>query len=309
MAKDGIDLAKVLTNRVCKRWKKLTHTSSLWRKVDLHPYSLKLRHLWKLLRTYFTSSLVQLNLRGFVKKFQNKPSYATPVISTAFLQSLSHRCPNLKCFTLNECYIYNNEVGVKLSDFPKSIETLAFTSSTFSNTHDWFVDKSYSKKILPNLRSLDVSETNFPPYAFNQIPRLFPHLETLILQRCLRVTNDTLHRMFDSLEYILVLNIKKVRADNETMLIISQHCRRLKELYISSPQVTDDGLEYMKKDKLPDLRILDLSGCSITNSGIQVLVANKLQINELVLKSTEVTNEGLEFIKDSYMSSKVQVTI
>jgi hypothetical protein len=71
---------------------------------------------------------------------------------------------------------------------------------------------------------------------------------------------------------------------------------QLKELTIGEPQITDLGLEHLQG--LKQLEELDLNSASITNDGLKRLKGLK-QLNSLWLGETLITDSGLRCLKES----------
>ena len=58
--------------RVCRRWRRIVLDKSLWHHVDLLPYQLDLRKMWKLVRAHLSDRLQTLRIRGLWDTSQSR---------------------------------------------------------------------------------------------------------------------------------------------------------------------------------------------------------------------------------------------
>ena len=129
-----------------------------------------------------------VQLKGHKKT--NLSKWKTDLLTPAILKKFGSTCPHLHNFEINEAVINANKL--KLFDFEniKTVEHLGFRDCEFINLPCPTVDGSYFKNMasfLPNLKSLEVSYSNWiTDYDLMLLSKL-DSLKTLVLKCDLRI--------------------------------------------------------------------------------------------------------------------------
>ena len=258
------------SSNVCRQWYHLVSDRSLWKFVDLRPWPLSLRTLWKVVRNRLSDSVVELKIRGVLGN-PKKNEYISPSV----LEEIRTKCPSLETLGLSYC------------DF-----------------------RSIAAHCLPrNLKSLLLDHSIIPLGWFEGLHQeiFFPKLVELNLTYCTRVSDHDLQSVvkLKTLEHLNLSYCYRV-GDNGVQYIAS-NLNNLKELDLSNcPSITDLGLHHIGR-RLTGLKTLNLWSIRlITDSGIASLVHSLTELEHLNISACkEVTSVGLGFIKDNCKKLKV----
>ena len=120
-----------LSGRVCRRWRRIARDNSLWRHVDLSPYGLDLKKMWKVIKSHFSECLHTLKLRGGLDRNNRDKN----TLSDAMLKDLNERCPNIKHISLYLCKLHNLEMGLPASLSTIELNHCSWKPRWFENVH------------------------------------------------------------------------------------------------------------------------------------------------------------------------------
>ncbi|CAK1540038.1 unnamed protein product [Leptosia nina] len=147
------------------------------------------------------------------------------------------------------------------------------------------------------------------------------HLKVLDIGLCTRVTDQSLVYICKNLTNLESLNIQRCRAVTDLGIAELQKLKKLKQLNISQCElITKEGIEKgicsqenaileeldinslnldqhgltMISEKLPNLRVLDVSYCfnAVTDTSIQVIFKNQLLLHTLRLSRSDKVSDG-----------------
>lgn len=162
-------------SKTCERFNNISYDKSLWEKVDIRRFIITHKKLKKF-SPFLQPSTKLLATRG------PGPAHLNATISKSFLRSLKETSPNLKTLVLDSHII--DTTKVVLDDFPESLECLSLINCDLKNLP---TEKSYFyrlEKILPKLKTLDLSNNGwFVPHSLLALSKS-PTLQNLNLKGC-----------------------------------------------------------------------------------------------------------------------------
>ncbi|XP_026679491.1 F-box/LRR-repeat protein 14 [Diaphorina citri] len=130
------------------------------------------------------------------------------------------------------------------------------------------------------------------------LPRkyLTSHLETLILQDCQRITDESIKIISTSMTSLKHLNLSFCINVSDNCFKYINKMPHLNELILRSCNITDTGIEYLNSN-LDNLTTLDLCFCeSITDRTLQHLCVYILNLKHLYLSHCHISDTGLSRI-------------
>lgn len=250
-------------SKVCRRWYHLGKDRSLWRSVDLRPWPLALRTLWKVVRNRISESVIELQIKGFIGTAKKNDK-----ISLSLLEEIKTKCPNLEKLTL--CYCDMRNVDVRC--LPYSLKSLSLDHSIIPL--GWF-DSLKTDPFLKDFEDLNLTYcTRVSDTDVNSIGKLST-LKRLNVSNCYRITDYGVQCIATKLANLTHLDLS------------------------DCTQVTDLGLHHIGRH-LINLRSLSLQNCrSVTDTGIGALVYSLKDLNYLSLsKCHEISDTGLASIAE-----------
>lgn len=143
----------------------------------------------------------------------------------------------------------------------------------------------------PNMTSADSGPVKTLPRTY-----LTSHLETLVLQDCQRITDESIKVIAARMTSLRHLNLSFCINVSDNCFKYINKMPQLNELILRSCNITDTGIEYLNSN-LDNLSTLDLCFCeSITDRTLQHLCVYILNLKHLYLSHCLITDTGLSRI-------------
>lgn len=136
-------------------------------------------------------------------------------------------------------------------------------------------------------------ETALP--LVKSLPRkyLTSHLESLVLQDCQRITDESIKVISTSMTGLKHLNLSFCINVSDNCFKYINKMTQLNELILRSCNITDTGIEYLNSN-LDNLTTLDLCFCeSITDRTLQHISVYILNLKHLYLSHCHITDVGI----------------
>lgn len=275
-------------SKVCRRWYHIGKDRSLWKRVDLRPWPLTLRTLWKVVRNRFSESVVELQIKGFIgttKKNEN--------ISLSLLEEIKTKCPNLLNLTL--CYCDMRNVDARC--LPPSLKFLSLHHSIIPP--GWF-DSLNNISILRNCEKLNLTYcTRLSDADLRSITKLTT-LKELNVSNCYRLTDNAIHLIATRLTNLINLDISNCTSVSDVGLHhIGRNLSKLHTLGLASCKaITDTGIGALVHN-MDDLEYLNISNCpEISDIGLAVISQNCKKLTLLdIIHNPIVSKAGLNNVK------------
>jgi hypothetical protein len=185
--------------------------------------------------------------------------------------------------SLDLCYsgVRDSQLA-RLTDLP-ALEEINLDSCPVT---DWAISHLAENKVMPNLISLDLADTDLSDLGMVHIAK-FNKLKRLSLFYC-NLTNTSL-RHLSSLTDLEVLNLDS-RDISDGGLFHLLGLQKLKSLDIFSGRITDSGCSFISKIK--SLDSLELCGGGVSDVGCS-MIASLEKLTSLNLSQNErITNRG-----------------
>ncbi|EDO42575.1 predicted protein [Nematostella vectensis] len=284
-------------SKVCRRWYHLGKDRSLWKAVDLRPWPLALRILWKVVRNRLCETVTELQIKGFLgttKKHEN--------ISFSLLEEIKTKCPNLEKLTL--CYCDMRNVDARC--LPGTLKSLDLDHSIVPL--NWF-DSLDVDLFFANLLELNLTYcTRVSDQDLASIAKL-TQLKCLNLSNCYRVGDNGIQQIATNLTNLLHLDLSNCTDITDLGLHhIGRHLVRLKYLYLTCcRRITDTGVEALVHS-MAELQGLSLAKCrELTSTGIVTIAENCKQLKHLdITDCTLVNTQGLDTIRTTLPNCEIQ---
>jgi len=283
-------------SKVCRRWYHIGKDRSLWKIVDLRPWTLTLRTLWKVVRNRFSDSVVELKIKGFIgttKKNEN--------ISLSLLEEIKTKCPNLVNLTLCYCDLRNVEARC----LPPSLKYLSLHHSIIPP--GWF-DSLNNVSILRHCEKLNLTYcTRLSDTDFQSITKLTT-LKELNVSNCYRLTDNAIHLIASKLTNLITLDISNCTSVSDVGLhYIGRHLSKLHSLSLPGcGAVTDTGVGALVHN-MEDLEYLNLSNClGISDTAVKIISQNCKKLKHLNIMCTRISNEGLDVVRTLLPNCRVE---
>ncbi|XP_076462517.1 F-box/LRR-repeat protein 12-like [Babylonia areolata] len=258
---------RCVSGRVCRRWRKIVLDNSLWRHIDLLPYQLEPRRLWKLVKAHASDRLQVLRVRGVLDR---KSTEVKPPLTEAMMHHLREACPNLWCFHMEPGNVTNIHTPV----LPHSLTHLTLRSCTWRP--QWLAD---CRRFLPHLVYLDLSDTVRVDNQDMKDVAALTGLRTLKLDNCYRLgqlPQSGLQGVVKALTQLTYLSLRGCDTCDLVVHHLSRHLTCLEHLDLSgSKSLTESALPGMAEG-LTQLRHLVLDDCDkLTASALSWLCRMK----------------------------------
>ncbi|KAK7491941.1 hypothetical protein BaRGS_00016787 [Batillaria attramentaria] len=241
---------RCISGRVCRRWRKILMDNTLWRHVNLLPYQLDLRKMWKFVRAHLSEQLKTLKIRGCPDPKTNE---VKPPLSESMVEDLKGRCPSLYWLHIEPGNVTNLSSAALL---PSSLTHLTLLKNTWQPR--WLKDCGAA---LPNLIYLDLSETvRIDNQDVKDIAE-FTKLQTLKLDGCYRLSEQGLQEIPKALTSLTSLSLSKCNTTDLVAHHIGRNLKELRELDLSySKSLTSSSLPALAEG-LTKLEYLNLDWC------------------------------------------------
>lgn len=275
---------RCVSGRVCRRWRKIVLDNSLWRHVNLLPYQVELRKLWKLVRAHLSDRLQTLRVRGVL---DTKTHEVKPPLSESMLEEVCSRCPKLWWLHMEPGSITNITSATLL---PSSLTHLTLRRCTWqprwlSGCHGHFSQLVY----------LDLSDTvRVDNYDMKDVAN-FTSLRTLKLDNCYRLSEQGLKEIVQNLTQLTSLSLRGCNTSDLVIHHLSRHLTALEDLDLSgSKSLTESSLPGLVEG-LPSLKCLKVDNCvNLTVKAFSALCCStSLRTVSLVLKESGLTEESV----------------
>lgn len=285
-----LDVKSLCTaSRVCRLWYNLVSDKSLWRIVDLRPWRLPLRTLWKAVRNRLSDSVTELRVRGFIgtsKKAEN--------VSPSLLEEIRQKCPNLEKMSL--CYCDMRSVEARC--FPRGLKQLCLDHSIVPL--GWF-DSLRQEAFFPDLLELSLTYcTRISDKDLASVSRFLGTLQHLDLSHCYRVGDTGVQSITTNLKELEYLNLSNCPGITDLSLHhVGRHLLKLKYLnLLCCRQVTDAGVNSLVHS-LTSLESLILASCpEITNNALNSITECCKQLKLLNISNCfQLTESGVDSVK------------
>lgn len=154
------------------------------------------------------------------------------------------------------------------------------------------------REIQPSEQSSDATRSTSNATVDSPVktlPRTYltSHLETLVLQDCQRITDESIKVIAASMTSLRHLNLSFCINVSDNCFKYINKMPHLNELIMTSCNITDTGIEYLNSN-LDNLYTLDLCFCeSITDRTLQHLSVYILNLKRLYLSHCLITDAGL----------------
>lgn len=151
------------------------------------------------------------------------------------------------------------------------------------------------REIQPSEQSSDATRSTPVDSPVKTLPRTYltSHLETLVLQDCQRITDESIKVIAASMTSLRHLNLSFCINVSDNCFKYINKMPHLNELIMTSCNITDTGIEYLNSN-LDNLYTLDLCFCeSITDRTLQHLSVYILNLKRLYLSHCLITDAGL----------------
>lgn len=163
---------------------------------------------------------------------------------------------------------YSNVKDVQILQLlnQNALEEINFDSCPIGDTA---ITHLADRNVVPNLRRLDLADTNITDMGVAKIAQSFQHLTHLSLFYC-NISNHSL-RSLSQLSQLQVLNLDS-RDISDDGLYHLQHLRKLKSLDIFGGRITDAGCVHLSRLP-PTLESLELCGGGVGDFGCSLLAS------------------------------------
>ncbi|CAJ0577769.1 unnamed protein product, partial [Mesorhabditis spiculigera] len=283
---------QMLRNRqVCKRWKRVADSPSLWKFVSFRPSygGLMVQNL-----DYFTG------LIGARFNELKITELATDLITPFVLHEMANKCPKLQYLTLDFSTAMQLHDFTDLQNFPSRLKglTICLSENIFL---EGFLRKVYTfissveilhivgtyekvedeeeevyetvnvhklKQYLPNLRVVNL--WGVPFITDEHVDALSSNcalLECLCINYCEKVSGHCLKLLLQRCRKLRTLFLAHARLDNATLQAVDWQNTRIEELDIKGTEVSSETLISILT-RLPNLRWLDASWLENFNDAV-----------------------------------------
>ncbi|XP_064479558.1 F-box/LRR-repeat protein 12-like isoform X2 [Ornithodoros turicata] len=283
---------------VCQRWYILAHDPILRHVLNVTFVRLTGLQIWRLFHLQAASCVREVHLLGqFTCSGYHHGNCVTaghsisPSLTSFTLPELSVRCPNLHSLFLSDmCLAFNtNGSVVTLNDFPPSLRRLGIRSSLL-HIQKFFTDDP--EQVLPDLVYLDVGLCNLMnTNALERLSSWGSSLHALGLERCTRIGDDSLERVPELLQSLVVLDLEGTGVSEEGFGRLLRTATNLQQLYVGQSKFAGQSLHLMKLGSLPKLRRICLRDTEVNADTILRLV-KVAQNLEVIYLSTGALVEG-----------------
>ncbi|XP_072049746.1 F-box/LRR-repeat protein 12-like [Amphiura filiformis] len=246
---------KCRTAQVCRRWNSLIHQKSLWKHIDLTPFKVDLRSIWKLVRAYYTDMLLSLRLHGFTESIKS-----TECISNAVLTDIKSRCPNLRELFVTKA----NLITINSSLLPAALKQLTLHKCLISV--DW-LKPAVDKGLLKTVEKLSLCGTTRTSDATLKDLTKLPKLKSINLSGCYRIGESGVSAICQSLSQIEEAYFDGCDINDQCLHHIGTRWTSLKVIILENcSRITDVGLGSLSI--LKKLTHVNLVSCSIGKQGV-----------------------------------------
>ncbi len=273
----------LLLFRVCRRWNGLVHQKSLWKHIDLTPFKVDLRSIWKLVRAYYTDMLLSLRLHGFTESIKS-----TECISNAVLTDIQSRCPNLSELFITKA----NLIKIDSSLLPTALKKITLHKCLISV--DWF-KSAEEKGLLGKLEKLSLCGTTRTADATLKDFTKATKLKSINLSGCYRVGEPGVSALCQSSPHIEEVYFDNCDISDQCLHHVGTHWKNVKVINLQNCEnISDVGLGSLSV--LKHLTRLNIASCKVTKQGVinflTVLPSIKLE-NLKLSKDGELTGDDM----------------
>lgn len=256
---------------VCRLWHKYANDSSLWRIIDLRPYTISLRNMKKIVNRRVSECTNELRIKGLVtatKKLEN--------LSSPLLEAIKNKASRLQSLFLINCYL--NNVGIQ--SLPGCITKLSLAESLVPL--GWF-ELLKQKNVFPSLEQLDLTLcSRVSSVDISSISNL-KTLKTLTLRGCYRIVDDDVRTISTNLKSLITLNLSECKKITDLSLHhIARHIKQIESLSIAHDyQITPLGMSVL--NDLAKLVFLNCEGCSLETQHKAIeMFAHKVELKSRI---------------------------
>ncbi|MCP9265352.1 hypothetical protein DINM_020627 [Dirofilaria immitis] len=289
----------LIVGQVCKRWKEITQSPSLWHFISFRP-------------SY--GGLQVINQDYFVHLIESRFTelrvieLATDLITPNVLHELVARCPQLWSMTLDFSTAMQLHDFTDLQSFPSRLRSLTiclsgniFLEGTYEKIEDEeeeiyeTVNIHKLKQYIPNLRVVNFWGVPFvTDEHVESISSNCAHLECLCINYCTKVTGSCLRLVLQRCKKLRSLLLAHTTLNNDTIKSIEWEKTCIEELNICGTELSSDALISILT-RLKHLIWLDASW--LENMNDQVLEAwlgseSIVNLQYLNLDTCDSLNEG-----------------
>ncbi|KHN76091.1 F-box/LRR-repeat protein 7 [Toxocara canis] len=272
----------LLVGQVCRRWKNIANSPSLWQLVSFRPFYGGIQvtnqdFFTHLIGTRFTELRVA--------------ELATDLITPNILHEMAAKCPRLQALTLDFSTAMQLHDFTDLQNFPSRLRSLTiclseniflegflrkvytFISSvevlhiigTYEKVEDEeeevyeTVNVHKLKQYMPNIRVVNLWGVPFiADDHVDAISSNCAHLECLCVNYCTKVTGSCLRLVLQRCKKLRSLLLAHTTLDDKIMQTIEWEKTRIEELNICGTELSSETLKYMLT-RLKNLTWLDAS--------------------------------------------------
>jgi hypothetical protein len=161
--------------------------------------------------------------------------------------------------------------------------------------------KALCANAAPSLQVLDIAESNLPEEPLWELACTISHrMAKLDLSGCPLVNDDIMSVLAPRIPHVIHLNLNGCyQLTSNGVNTIAQHCRSLRELFLSKISENRETSLLELVNSLPHLLKLDLSGNMHVNDVVLAEIASKLpQLELLNVTATKISDRGLRLVSE-----------
>ncbi|KAL8558050.1 hypothetical protein ACOMHN_022943 [Nucella lapillus] len=276
---------RCVSGRVCRRWRKIVSDNSLWRHVDLLPYEVELRNLWKLVRAHLSDRLQILRVRGVLDP---KTREVKPPLSESMMEEVCGRCPKLWWLHMEPGSITNFSSSVLL---PSSLTHLTLRRCMWKPR--WLEGCHLH---FPQLVYLDLSDTvRVDNHDMEDVAKI-TNLHKLKLDNCYRLNEQGLQKIAQHLTQLTSLSLRGCDSSDLVVHHMSRHLTSLEDLDLSGSRLLTESSLAGLVEGLVSLKCLKVDSCiKLTVNAFSALCcSSSLRTVSLVLQDPGLSEDSVK---------------